>query len=209
VARKPTDTVQLKLRFSEALRRRLEREAKRQENSLNAEIISRLEQSFRKAEDVDLVGNMLRGMFGATGVLLHAMVTAIWLIENRTGKKWNHDSDTSLEVRAATDCIIDSLSQPPTYGALFDIFKQEEPTVDVLESLYGNKEQLLEELRAFRRTRLGKGAALEALQRMGMAPSDAEIENTAAKYRAPREQAERRKTVAKADPKAKDESEGQ
>ena len=50
MARKLQDTVQLKLRFSEALRRRLEREAKRQEQSLNAEIISRLEQSFRKAD---------------------------------------------------------------------------------------------------------------------------------------------------------------
>jgi Arc-like DNA binding domain len=54
VARKATDTVQLKLRFSKALRLRLEREAKKQNHSLNAEIIRRLEQSFRKEEEADL-----------------------------------------------------------------------------------------------------------------------------------------------------------
>ena len=50
MARKPTDTVQLNLRFSETLRRRLEREAARHDQSLNAEIVHRLEQSFRVPE---------------------------------------------------------------------------------------------------------------------------------------------------------------
>jgi predicted HicB family RNase H-like nuclease len=43
--RKATDTIQLKLRFSEALRRRLKR-AKSDGRSLNSEIVHRLEQSF-------------------------------------------------------------------------------------------------------------------------------------------------------------------
>ena len=43
--RQLTDEVQLKLRFSEALRLRLAREAKRGKRSLNAEIIERLDQS--------------------------------------------------------------------------------------------------------------------------------------------------------------------
>jgi hypothetical protein len=43
--RKPTDMVQLKLRFSEALRRRLAREAKRRNCSLNTEIVARLDES--------------------------------------------------------------------------------------------------------------------------------------------------------------------
>jgi hypothetical protein len=46
MSRKLTDEVQLKLRFSEKLRRRLEGEAKRNKRSMNAEIIDRLEQSF-------------------------------------------------------------------------------------------------------------------------------------------------------------------
>jgi hypothetical protein len=46
MARKPTDEVQLKLRFGEVLRRKLERAAEQAERSLNAEIVYRLERSF-------------------------------------------------------------------------------------------------------------------------------------------------------------------
>jgi plasmid stability protein len=46
MARKQADMVGLHLRFSEGLRRRLEREAARHDRSMNAEIIDRLEQSF-------------------------------------------------------------------------------------------------------------------------------------------------------------------
>jgi len=52
MARKPTDTVQLKLRFPESLRRRLEREAKRHGQSLNSEIVSILEGAFRQSDEV-------------------------------------------------------------------------------------------------------------------------------------------------------------
>jgi len=50
VARKPTDTVHLKLRFSEALRRRIESEAARNGHSMNAEIIRCVEESYRQAD---------------------------------------------------------------------------------------------------------------------------------------------------------------
>jgi hypothetical protein len=50
VARKLTDEVQLKLRFDERLRRRLEKAAEQHLFSMNREIIERLEQSF-SAED--------------------------------------------------------------------------------------------------------------------------------------------------------------
>jgi Arc-like DNA binding dprotein len=53
VARKPSDTVQLKLRFPEALRRRLEREARRHGQSLNREIVSILEERFRESDAAD------------------------------------------------------------------------------------------------------------------------------------------------------------
>src|SRR5262249_1668157 len=51
--RKPTDTVQLKLRFPEALRRRLVREAERQALSLNSYIVRTLENAFLAADDVN------------------------------------------------------------------------------------------------------------------------------------------------------------
>jgi Arc-like DNA binding dprotein len=55
MARKQTDTVQLKLRFPERLRRRIEAAAERNERSLNGEIVHRLELSFEKDDRVQLV----------------------------------------------------------------------------------------------------------------------------------------------------------
>jgi hypothetical protein len=55
MARKPAETVQLKLRFSEALRRKLERAAMGSGVSMNAEIIDRLQRSFegeRRIEEI-------------------------------------------------------------------------------------------------------------------------------------------------------------
>jgi cytochrome P450 len=46
MARKPVDPVKLNLRFTEGLRSRLERQANRNNHSLNSEIVRRLEQSF-------------------------------------------------------------------------------------------------------------------------------------------------------------------
>jgi hypothetical protein len=47
MARKPGDTVQLKLRFPEAIRGRLARAAKQHGQSLNSEIVARLYDSFK------------------------------------------------------------------------------------------------------------------------------------------------------------------
>jgi hypothetical protein len=55
MARKLTDTVQLKLRFDEKLRRRLEREAAQNARSMNAEIIQRLEQSFQQQDQKEFI----------------------------------------------------------------------------------------------------------------------------------------------------------
>ena len=197
MARKPTDTVQLKLRFSEALRRRLEREAARQDRSLNSEIISRVEQSFQKRDESELTASTLRAAFGgATGDLLRAIPLAIWLIERRTGKKWNEDFETYFSVKDATDNVIEALARPLTPVRAAGIFKQREERLfspDLLERIAGmmvgdleqrripkSQSQIIAEIEkmetaSLQRSRLAKGAALEALQKMGMAPSDAEI----------------------------------
>jgi hypothetical protein len=47
MSRNPTDMVQLKLRFKEQLRRKLDRAAREGHHSLNSEIILRLEASFK------------------------------------------------------------------------------------------------------------------------------------------------------------------
>jgi Arc-like DNA binding domain len=59
MARKVTDTVQLKLRFSERLRRQLERAAKHNDWSMNTEIVNRLEVSFQKEAQEKDMGDMV------------------------------------------------------------------------------------------------------------------------------------------------------
>jgi hypothetical protein len=51
MARKLTDTVQLKVRLSEALRRQMEDAAARNGRSMNAEIVARLQNSVQRHQD--------------------------------------------------------------------------------------------------------------------------------------------------------------
>lgn len=64
-ARKLTETVQLKLRFSEELRRKLEKAAERNDQSMNLEIIARLEESFRKEDIRDAVRSEMVNFYEA------------------------------------------------------------------------------------------------------------------------------------------------
>lgn len=57
MARKPVDPVKLNLRFTEALRQKLERQAAKKNCSINSEIIRRLEQSFAKDANRELEKN--------------------------------------------------------------------------------------------------------------------------------------------------------
>jgi hypothetical protein len=59
VARKLSDTIKLNLRFSEELRRKLERAAEKNNQSMNLEIVERLEHSFRKEEIRDVVREVI------------------------------------------------------------------------------------------------------------------------------------------------------
>ena len=60
--RKLTDQVQLKLRFDEKLRRKLERVAERNDRSMNAEIVHRLERSLQDEEILTEIRNELAAM---------------------------------------------------------------------------------------------------------------------------------------------------
>jgi hypothetical protein len=70
VARKPTDTAHLNLRYPEALRRRLERAGKNNGRSLNSEIVHRLEQSFRREDFQKVQDAVNKGMTDVLGVAL-------------------------------------------------------------------------------------------------------------------------------------------
>jgi len=83
VTRKPTDLVQLKLRFDERLRRRIERAAERNECSMNAEIIKRLEQSF---EQVDKIEEIFGGEYNVA--LFRMLAGALGMVEAKTGSRW-------------------------------------------------------------------------------------------------------------------------
>jgi hypothetical protein len=83
MARKLTDTAHLKLRFDEKLRRRIEREAARNNRSMNAEIADRLEKSFEREEERSLM------VQAATAVLIRTgwrVVTFGALAEGSTGE---------------------------------------------------------------------------------------------------------------------------
>jgi hypothetical protein len=64
--REPTATVQLKLRFDEKLRRRLEQAARKADRSMNSEIIARLEQSFDTPALVETIKNTIKTEIQAT-----------------------------------------------------------------------------------------------------------------------------------------------
>lgn len=91
--RKSTDTVQLKLRFDEKLRRRLAGEADKADRSLNGEIIHRLERSFQALDD------MLGGPH--TAALLQILAGEIKLMEAKLGDKWTKDEATAMAVGQA------------------------------------------------------------------------------------------------------------
>ena len=60
--RKLTDQVQLKLRFDEKLRRKLEKAAEKNDHSMNAEIVNRLERSLQDQEMLTEIRNALAAM---------------------------------------------------------------------------------------------------------------------------------------------------
>jgi plasmid stability protein len=73
--RKPADLVKLNLRFPEALRSRLEKYAARNNRSLNAEIVRRLENSF-KGDDLEDLFERLAERTGSQVTLRVGDVTA-------------------------------------------------------------------------------------------------------------------------------------
>jgi hypothetical protein len=108
MARKPTDTVQLKLRFDEKLRRQLEREAAKNDRSLNAEIISRLQRPFNQA---DVLAEILGGP--KTTQLLLTLANAIKIVEIEKGKAWHQDLPTWRHAQQAILNVINLVREPP------------------------------------------------------------------------------------------------
>jgi hypothetical protein len=179
-------TPHLRIRIEPETLTRLEKSRKARGRTLTGEIVDRIERSFRKEDDVDLAVNVFRGAFGGeTGDLLRAFATAIWLIEQRTGKKWNRDRDTYLDVRTAIEAICEALQAPLSARRAFELFiEQRVGTEDVVESMRKNipEPDATELVRIFQKADRARVVALEALQKMGMAPADAEIAEAGKEY---------------------------
>ena len=104
-------TVDLKVRMKEPLRAKIESSAKKHGVSLNAEIVRRTEESFRK-EDRDglIVAKAVGGIYASFGGLptfqaMRFLADAISLIETRTGDSWETDPKTCDEVEKACRTI--------------------------------------------------------------------------------------------------------
>lgn len=80
MARKPTELRPLMVRIPESLRRKLEKEAVRQDRSMNAEIIHRLDQSF-------LIPDLVKATANATTVLEKFNLAAFGGTDSTMGQK--------------------------------------------------------------------------------------------------------------------------
>jgi len=152
----------------------LQKAAAKAGRSVSEEIEHRLDQSFEMA---DLIAGAFRAAYGeSNGDLMRAIATVIWLIERRSGKKWNEDQFTAFEVKSAIDGVVTALTAPKR--AAFHLRRaRRAPSSDREgEPAWGV------EIR--QRMDMGKGAALEALQKMGMAPSDTEMDEAVKRFQA-------------------------
>jgi predicted DNA-binding protein len=186
MARKSKATPHLRVRIEPEVLERLEKSRKAGGRTLTGEIVDRIERSFRKEDDAALAVKVFRSIFGApTGDLLRAFATAIWLIEQRTGKKWNQDRDTYLDVRTAIEAICEALQAPLSPSRAFELFvEQKVGSEDAVERLRKNipEPDATELVKIFQKADRARVVALEALQKMGMAPPDAEIAEAGKEY---------------------------
>lgn len=74
MARKPSEQVKLNLRFTEALRSRLEKQAARNNRSMNEEIVRRLEESFRNDDLLDLAERLSEKISGQVTIKIGDMI---------------------------------------------------------------------------------------------------------------------------------------
>jgi hypothetical protein len=104
MAKKPTDQVQLKLRFDERLRRKLEQEAIRNDRSLNSEIVYRLE---HYTERLGLLGEVLQLAYGSE------RWTRFFLYAHKNGKLRLSDQTKDAMKAAMNQALNDFVDKVP------------------------------------------------------------------------------------------------
>ena len=127
MSKKSKHTPHLRIRIEPELLARLEKSRKTQGRTLTGEIVHRIEQSFRKSEDADLATETFRAALGGpTGDLLRTFLMTILLLEKSTGKKWNEDRDTALQVRSAIGAEVE--------GFVLKAFKKKGSRAEIAEA---------------------------------------------------------------------------
>ena len=117
MARKDMELRPLMARIPEGLRRKLEREAERNNRSLNAELIHRLGESFAKEDRFD---ELLKAAFGddRNVALFRRFAAAIAEAEQRMGKKWHDDPATREKVEQSLRFEMFRTAEPEAYSRM-------------------------------------------------------------------------------------------
>jgi hypothetical protein len=103
MARKPKETQHLRVRIEPTLLARLEKAREKSGRTLTGEIVHRIEQTFRKNEDVDLRDAFLGG--DDTAKALQLIANAMRL-ETAAGTPWSKDQEKVEALRTAAHLII-------------------------------------------------------------------------------------------------------
>jgi Arc-like DNA binding domain len=114
-AKKSTDIVPTMLRLREGLRKRLEREAKNNRQSLNAEMVERLEQSFAReqaqARDSDIVDMLI----GPTNMNRNLLRWIVYELKTNQGWPWMEGGPEKMSAvlaKLVADVAANPLSVP-------------------------------------------------------------------------------------------------
>jgi len=100
MSRKPTDPVQLKLRFSEKLRQRIEKAALRNNQSMNTEIVRRLEESFGREELNEALRAAMWQVLTQGGLAEALKPLAAQIVEKIDVSKFDHTKEAFRDIEA-------------------------------------------------------------------------------------------------------------
>ena len=112
-------TVDLKVRMKEPLRARLEKAAKADGISLNAEAVRMIEEGFRSKEDeTSIAARAAVGIYTSFGGIagfqvMRLLASSISAIEMNTNTKWTDDSDTFDRAKQACTTILELFRPTP------------------------------------------------------------------------------------------------
>ena len=129
MVRKLADTVQLKLRFPERLRRQIEQAAERNRQSMNTEIIERLERSFQKVDDVERDRRLIQETVDSTvKALAQYSAEGAQVVNLNDAWKERLKKEASTLIQETVDSTVNALAHYSAEGAqvvdLWDAFRE-------------------------------------------------------------------------------------